>query len=535
MNPANAGSLPRLRILLVEDSRDDAEWIERELRRSGYEADWKCVAREADFQAALSGSFDIVLADYSVPGFGALRAIEVLRRCGKDIPLIVVTGSISEEVAVECMKRGAADYLLKDRLARLGSAVERALREKQLRDENRRKEAELERNRQELLQAQKMEAIGRLGSGVAHDFNNILTAILGYCDLLAPTFPEVDARHEIVSEIRRAAERASALTSQLLTFSRKQVLHPTVLDLNAVVKDLLRMASRVIGEDVRIETDLAPALGFVKVDRGHVEQVLMNLLVNSRDAMPAGGMVRITTRNSRFDPDAKANVPTPDLASHVLLAVEDDGIGMDEATKACIFEPFFTTKPVGKGTGLGLSTVYGIVAQSGGRISVFSEPGRGTRFEIALPRTDEAPSAAVPSPIAARRAHRSATILLIEDDSTLRGLFSRVLAADGFSTLVEADGTAGLECAKRYPGRIDLVVTDIVMPGLAGTELVRRLMETRPGIRILLISGYSEIGILDMRELPRGTGFLAKPFTASRLLELVKKMLEEPAPPEARQ
>ena len=405
------------------------------------------------------------------------------------------------------------------------------------RDVTERKQAEeaLRLSQQQFLQAQKMEAVGRLAGGVAHDFNNLLTAIRGNAELLLLDIPADDTRREDVEEIRRAAERAAALTRQLLAFSRRQVLQPRVLDLNAVVREMERMLRRLIGEDVELVTRLEATHGEVRADPGQLEQVLLNLAVNARDAMPGGGTLTVDTRAAELEEELKRNYPYVIPGRYVMLSVSDTGHGMDRETRERAFEPFFTTKPAGRGTGLGLSTVYGIVKQSGGFIWIDSEAGRGTTVRIYLPPVDEPARQAAPPAPEAVPTGGAETVLLAEDEETVRRLARRVLERGGYTVLEASDGEEALRVAESYRGPIHLLVTDVVMPRLGGRDLAARLLARRPGLRVLYVSGYTEEAVQRHGVLDPGTGFVEKPFTADLLAERVRRALDEPpsssAPP----
>jgi PAS domain S-box-containing protein len=389
-------------------------------------------------------------------------------------------------------------------------------------------EEELRKSEDHLRQAQKMEAIGQLAGGIAHDFNNMLTAITGYSVLLLDELDTADPKREDVQEIKTAADRAAALTRQLLAFSRRQMLQPEVLDLNTTVADLEKMLRRLVVEDIKLVTILEPDLGSVKADPGQIEQVLMNLVVNARDAMPDGGSLTVETANLRLGEryegrHAPVAIPPGD---YVRLTVSDTGCGMDEATRRRIFEPFFTTKAKGKGTGLGLSTVYGIVKQSGGYIWCYSEPGRGTTFKIYLPRVDEEaeqPRADGKRP-AARRG--SETILLVEDDDAVRSISRRILTQHGYSVIEAGNGAEGLRLVDLAAKPIDLVLTDMVMPEMNGKELARQLRERYPEIRLLFMSGYTEDAALRQSFLEPETAFIEKPFEPAALADKVRQTLD---------
>ena len=634
-----------LRLLLVEDSENDALLLVRELTRAGFEPVVERVETAAAMQAALDRQgWDIVLGDYSMPQFGGAAALALLRERGLDVPFIIVSGTIGEERAVAAMKAGASDYVPKDKLKRLVPVIERELREAAGRRERRRAEAALreaeagystlveqapvgiyrsnpagrflsanralarilgydspaellgldmtrdvyadpaERQRLldrdsytereydeveatwkrkdgrrltvqlsvravrdgsgdveyyetfvrdvteqrrlegQLLQAQKMEAVGRLAGGVAHDFNNLLTVILSYSDLLLEDLPPEIPDRADVAEIRKAAVAASSLTRQLLAFSRQQVLEPRVLDVNTVVASTEKLLTRLLGEDVSLTTTLAAALGAVKVDPGQLEQIIMNLAVNARDAMPRGGRLSIETANVEMDESYVHGHPLARPGHYVMLAVSDTGTGMDAATQARIFEPFFTTKEAGKGTGLGLATVYGIVRQSSGFIWVYSEPGHGTSFKIYLPRVDEPVSpAGAPAP---QVVGGSETVLVVEDVAAVRAVTRQMLERQGYCVLEAANGATALSLARQHHSAIHLLVTDVVMPEVSGRELADQLVQLRPDMKVLFMSGYTDDAVVRHGILQEGIAYLQKPFTPDTLARKVRAVLD---------
>src|SRR3972149_3830515 len=372
-----------------------------------------------------------------------------------------------------------------------------------------------------------MEAVGRLAGGIAHDFNNLLTAINGYSDLLFSRLNEADPLCFEVDEIRKAGKRATSLTRQLLAFSRKQVLQPKVLNLNAIILNVGNLLKRLIGEDVELETFLAEELGSVKVDPGQVEQILMNLAINSRDAMPGGGKLTVETSNLEIHEDYPREGALVHAGRYVTLAVTDTGCGMDEATKSHLFEPFFTTKEVGKGTGLGLATVYGIVKQSGGYIWCYTEGHRGTSFKIYFPRVEEK-AEALPHKCNSSKDVLGGmeTVLVGEDEEAVRQLVSNILGMKGYNVLQASDGATALELSDYYKEPIHLVVTDIVMPGMTGPEVAKRISENRSAVKILFISGYSDGAIAHQGLLDANAAFIEKPFGIEVLAQKVREVLD---------
>jgi len=386
---------------------------------------------------------------------------------------------------------------------------------------------EQRRLQQQLVQVQKMEAVGRLAGGIAHDFNNLLTVITSYSDLLLEDLGKDDPKRDDVQQVLKAADGAASLTRQLLAFSRQQVLAPRVVNLNAVVEGLQKILRRVIGEDVELAAVLAPDLGAVKADVGQLEQVLMNLTVNARDAMPTGGKLTIETANVEHEPEYALEREAAAVGRFVMLAVTDTGVGMDEATKAKIFEPFFTTKEAGKGTGLGLATVYGIVNQSGGFIWVYSEPGNGTSFKIYLPRID-APVEGVKTAGSVSVPRGTETVLLVEDAAAVRAVAKQVLERQGYTVLEAPDGDVALHVAQKHRGPIHLLLTDVVMPVLSGRPLAEQLARVRPDMKVLYASGYTDDSVVRHGILEAGTAYLQKPFTPDSLARKVREVLDAP-------
>ena len=509
-----------LRVLLIEDSEDDALLLLRELRRHGYEPVSQRIETGSEMEEALPRKWDLVISDYSLPHFDPLSALKILQQQDLDIPCIVVSGSVDETTILNAMKAGAADYLMKDNLMRLGPAVDRELREAASRRERRRLE-------EQVRHAQKMEAIGRLAGGVAHDFNNLLTVITGYSELLlggSVALPE--SVRTGLEEIKKAADRGGSLTRQLLIFSRKQKLSLKSVNLNDLVANMEKMLGRLIGEDISLFTRLQPDLGLVRADVGQFEQVVMNMVVNARDAMPDGGKLTIETSNVSLQTQQPDLKPGP----HVLMAISDTGIGMTPETQSHIFEPFFTTKESGKGTGLGLATAYGIVKQSNGGIRVYSEPGQGTTFRIYLPRVDQPLEAAAAEPITVHSMNGTETVLVVEDDPEVRKLICEILRGRGYRVLETRTGDEAVQVAQSHQGPVQLVLTDVILPEISGPDIVKGVKQYKPGIRALYISGYTDEAVLRHGMLEKGVTFLSKPFMPEMLVRKVREVLDASSP-----
>jgi PAS domain S-box-containing protein len=642
-------SLRPLRALILEDDPLDAELVIEGLKRGGFQPTWRRVQTEAEFLEALNPGLDVILSDFNMPSFDATRALDLLKTSGLDVPFIVVSGSIGEELAVETLQNGAADYLLKDRLARLGQAVERALDAHRLRrvsqdavDALRAAEARMRfaleasqvgiwevdlatgaarwsdtleaqhglaagtfagtfeafierihpEDRQAIRdaiaatplqrvdssmqyrtvwadgtthwisltgrpvydeegkairaagigmdvtgrraleeqyrQSQKMEAIGQLAGGVAHDFNNVLTAIHGFADLLSDEIDRDSPHQADLAEIRRAAARAASLTRQLLAFSRRQIVQPRTLDLRESLASMHAMLTRLIGEHIAIEVLSQDEVWPVTVDPGQMEQVLLNLVLNARDAMPLGGRIRIELSNVELDELYLRQHLDSAPGSYVMLAVGDTGTGMSAATLEHIFEPFYTTKEFGKGTGLGLSTVYGIVRQHGGSIGVSSELGQGTTFKIYLPRA-EAQAGIIQEPPTPVSVTGSETVMVVDDEVVLCELVRRALEKHGYKVLVASTPQAALEIsASADTGVIDLLLSDVVLPEMNGPSMAARIRQERPDLRVLYMSGYTESSIVRRAMLEPGAATIQKPFTPQSLLTTIREVLGSP-------
>ena len=638
-----------LRILLVEDSATDAKLVLQEIRRAGHTIEFERVEDAGAMRLALEKSkWDVVISDWSMPRFSALAALTLLKEKRVGIPFIIASGMVGEEAAVEAMRAGADDYVLKDKLRRLPAAIERAVREYESRGAHQhteearrasefkfsrlaesgilgivfgdhdgdildandtflrmtgytredlhanrvrwrdltapewqdvtnrgirelnatgaaspytkeyirkdgtriavlvgiamvdavqsiafmvdltaqnRAEAALEETEAQLRQSQKMEAVGRLAGGVAHDFNNMLSVILCYSELVADHLAPEDPLRADVEEIAKAGMRAAALTRQLLTFSRQEVVELKVLALNDLVASMDKMLQRVLGEDVDLVSLPGLQLGRICADPSNIEQVIMNLALNSRDAMPTGGKLTIETSNVVLDEVHASEHLGVTPGRYVMLAVSDNGTGMDQETQRRIFEPFFTTKDKGKGTGLGLSTVFGIIKQCNGSIWVYSEPGHGTTFKIYIPRVDAEVDATshVIEPV---KRGGTETILLVEDEAQIRSVARVILVKLGYSVIEARNATEALQQSASHSGAIDLLLTDVVMPQMNGLELAKRLVRERPTTKILYMSGYTDDALVRHGAIDLGIAYLQKPLTPDKLARKVRAVLD---------
>jgi signal transduction histidine kinase len=512
-----------LHILHLEDDPNDAALVQSTLEAGGLPCSITRAQSRGDFVAALEkGGIDLILSDFTMPAFDGMSALKIARARWPAIPFIHVSGTLGEELAIDSLRSGATDYILKDRLPRLVPAVRRALHGVEEQALRRRLEGEL-------IEAQKMEVVGRLAGGVAHDFNNILFVIMGYNDLIAAGLAPDSPLQNHTEVIRHASERAAGLTRQLLIFSRSQKVEPVVLDLNDAVKDLEKMLRRLIGENIEMTMVPGKNIGHIKADSGYVGQVLMNLAVNARDAMPDGGKLAIATGNATLDEDYARAHPGAIPGDYVMLSVSDTGTGMTAGVKARLFEAFFTTKPKGQGTGLGLATCQTIVQQSGGYIAVESEPGKGAAFKIFFPRVEEPLASASRPSRTGPLPGGTETVLVVEDDPSVRHLACGILEAHGYQVLQAPNGQDALHRARDHKGPpIRLAVSDVIMPLMGGKVMAEWLKTTHPDMKILFTSGYTDDAMNRQGALGPGVAFLPKPYTPASLLRKVREMLDKP-------
>jgi signal transduction histidine kinase len=512
-----------LNVVLIDDD-EDYFVIVRDLlaEAAGLRANLTWVNTfEKRLAAVEQNHTDVFLVDYRLGLHTGLEILQAIVARQLHTPVILLTGQGDQEIAVAAMKAGAADYLVKGQtdLALLERSIRHAI-------ERRRVEAELRDREEQLRQSQKMQAIGRLAGGVAHDFNNLLTVITGYCDLLARQAGPDDLRSRELREIRKAADRAAALTRQLLAFSRKQVISPRLLDLNAVVTGMEKMLRRLIGEDVELRTVLTPGLPPIKADEGQLEQVIMNLAINARDAMPQGGRLLVETALVHLD-ELRHLLPGNEFTpgEDARLCISDNGVGMTAEVKAHLFEPFFTTKPQGQGTGLGLATCYGIIQQAGGHVLIYSEQGHGTTVKIYLPAFPAEVVTAAPTPVGDQLPAGEGTILVVEDEDALRELAACVLRDCGYRVVVAANGEEGVAKAQAHRAELDLIVTDVIMPKMGGQEMITRLQPLPARTKVLFTSGYTDDALAEHGVLGPEIAFMEKPFSPARLAQKVRELL----------
>ena len=516
-----------LRLLLVEDSEDDAVLLLHVMRREGFEVQVRRVETAEALLAALDQEeWDLVISDYSLPQFSGPRALALFKERGIDIPFIVVSGAVGEDAAVALMKSGANDFVTKGNLDRVPPAVRREMADLEVRRRERRSAAEKQQLQAQLLQAQKMEAIGVLTAVVAHDFNNILGAIQIYADLAQMKIEKGLALGNELNQIMSATDRAAGLARQLLLFSRKQPLELVPLDPVHIVEDLLKMLRRIIGERIEVRTEIDPGCRRIIGDSGGIEQVVMNLAVNARDAMPDAGTLTIGLGNVEIVEAYCRGVLGARPGPFVRLFVQDTGSGMDQETLQRIFEPFFTTKAAGKGTGLGLSVVYGIVQQHRGWITVRSAPGAGTRFEAFFPLAGATDVSGVkPAQSLEELTGGGERILLVEDEESYRAVAAEALRASGYE--VDAVGGA-MEAERRVretPGGFALLFSDVALGDGNGFDLANRVHAISPDLRVLLTSGYTDDASQLSRIRAAGIPFIAKPYALPALLIAIRDLL----------
>jgi two-component system cell cycle sensor histidine kinase/response regulator CckA len=638
-----------LRVLLVEHEPTDIELCTKALRDAGYSLQLDVAATPVEFARHLdSCAYDVVLSDYNIPGWSGMDVLHLLRNKGKQTPFLLVTGALGEETAVACIQQGVSDYILKDRLARLPHAIDRAIGDQRLREERQRSSLALRQSEtryrelvenamygiyretiqgrflqvnpalvrmlgyessQELMklpsldayrypqdrahllieeyrrtgrligvevewkrkdglpllvrlsgrgvsneagelqeleiivedvterralekqlhQVRKFEAIGQLAGGIAHDFNNVIGAMMGWAELGAEQAPPDGRLADYFKKIRTQAGRAAGLTRQLLAFARRQILEPQDIQLNTVVAEVLSLLEKVIGKDVEIKTSLAADLAPVRADSSQVEQVLMNLCLNARDAMPNGGRLMIETRNTILDEDACRRTPGLSPGFHSELIVSDNGVGMDAKTRDHIFEPFFTTKEPGKGTGLGLATVFGIVRQHGGFVSVDSEPNCGTTFRIYLPAVKATVDASVvvrPKPEETVFRGGTETLLVADDHEGIREMIRTALVGCGYRVLLAVNGDEAVRIFEERSREISLVVLDMVMPRVGGLEAARRMRQIQKELPVIFTTGYSSENEALSRVIKSGGVVLQKPFDPKKLARRVRELLD---------
>lgn len=510
-----------LHILHLEDDLNDAALVKATLKTDGILTETTRVENQDDFVAALEGGgIDLILSDFTLPAFDGVSALEIVRTQWPDIPFIFVSGTLGEERAIDSLKSGAADYVLKEGLVRLVPAVRRAMQQVEDQIGHRKLEAQF-------IEAQKMEVLGQLAGGIAHDFNNILAVVMGYGDLIAADLDPNSPLLKYTKEIKLATERATGLTGQLLVFSRKQTVQPIALNLNGVVNDLEQMLRRLIDEGIEMSVVPGEHIGCIKADAGYLGQVLMNMVINARDSMPHGGRLSIETSKVALDEAYAQSHPGHAPGDYVMLGISDTGAGMTDEVQKHLFEAFFTTKSLGKGTGLGLATCQTIVQFSGGHIDFCSEVGKGTTFKIYFPSIEqpavipEKPAPAAPLP------RGTETLLVVEDDQSVRHLARGILEAQGYEVLTASNGEEALRVINQsQEQRISLVITDVIMPLMNGTVMAEWLKETYPELNILFTSGYTGEAISREGILETGVAFLPKPYSRSTLVYKVREMLD---------
>jgi two-component system, cell cycle sensor histidine kinase and response regulator CckA len=523
--PTDVTMTTLLRVLHLETNPQDADRIEALLVDGGLSCAIRRVETRRTFTSALNdGQVDLILAEFFLHGFDEGGALEVAQQLVPDVPFIFISAARAETLCIEHMHRGATDCISKEGLGRLVPSVRRVLREREARAARRQAEEALLQSDMQLRQLQKLEAVGRLAGGLAHDFNNLLMVIMGQSQvLLSEMGPDHPLRNR-VEEMQKAGERAKMLIRQLLTFSRKQTSGSKVLSPNATLSNCESMLRRLIGTDIQLTLRLSVDDLRIKADPAFVEQIVMNLVINARDAMPTGGKLTIEAASANLDRVPTYHVNPLPPGEYVKVSVSDTGCGMSPEVQAQIFKPFFTTKEEGKGTGLGLSTVFGIVTEGGGGLDVISEIGVGTRFDVYLPRVVSEIEVPEDENVQVQSVVGHETILLVEDEEEVRGLIRDELRKLGYRIVEARNGIEACLVATPHMGKLKLLLTDIVMPGMSGTELARHLRVIKPELKLLFISGYTDdvgIGAGDL-----ASAYLQKPFTPEALASSVRELLD---------
>ncbi|MGC1106628.1 MAG: response regulator [Candidatus Acidiferrales bacterium] len=508
-----------LKLLLIEDSEADAEMLVRAIRKGGYEINYKRVDTGEALQASLLESWDLVISDHSMPGFSGAAALKMVREKQADVPFVFVSGTIGEDAAVDAMRVGAQDYIMKGNLTRLVPAIERELREAKHRAEHRQTELRVH-------QLEKFEAIGKLAGGVAHDFNNVIGAIMGWAELGSDEVSEGSRAAKYFQQIRLQSERAAALTRQLLAYARRQTLEPRIMSLNQMIGEMTSLLRKVIGEQIEIKMVLAPDLQTTRADPSQLEQVIMNLCFNARDAMPGGGQLLMETRNVDLDRTYTQRHEYARPGKYVVLSVSDTGMGMDAATMKRLFEPFFTTKEVGKGTGLGLATVYGIVKQHEGLIEVYSEPQKGSIFHVYLPASGGVVQRSAGGAEEAFVRGGTETILVAEDHLGNREMADEMLQKLGYQVILAKDGEEAVEKFRESYRDIAMVVLDVVMPRMGGPDAYEKIRCIKPGVPVIFSSGYSEESARLASLTSQGVALLQKPYGPKTLARKIREVLD---------
>ena len=515
-----------LKLLLIEDSEDDVELLLRELRKNSFDVVYSQIQSRPDMIEALNrSSWDIIISDYELPLFSGAKALEVYKEMNLDIPFIVVSGNIGETTAVEMMRAGAHDYLMKDKLTRLAPAINRELQDAALRRQTRLTEMALKESESKYQQYQKLESIGALAGGIAHDFNNILNIIIGHVLLLEQALPNVEHKQRIET-ILSASNRGTALVKQLLSFARKTPRKLDVIQINSVIIELIKLLNEIFPKQIRINSFLDDQLPPIVCDVTEIHQVLLNLCVNGRDAMPNGGDLAISTNLVSRD-SLIGKHPTASANRYIRIDVIDTGTGMDEETQKRIFEPFFTTKEIGKGTGLGLSVVFGIIESHNGFIQIESVVGKGTTFSVFCPVIEDKPEKTVKAKPALLSEVKggSEIILFVEDEDALREFVREILENKGYMVLTAPEGVEGLRIFNLFRDTINLVISDNEMPRMNGVELIRQIKTLSPKTKTIFATGNAE-GIKSTDPQFNSDSILEKPYDIVRILQVVRNVLD---------